>query len=59
MSMMSSPEIIVNKESTSKLAIHRFGSCLQIHSAKLYESLMVQLFTSKSVESGRKTFASL
>ena len=33
-SMVSSSGMLLNKESTSRLAIYKLGSCLQISSAK-------------------------
>ena len=45
----------VNKESTYRLAIYKFGSCLHISSAKPNESVIVYSITGK----GSRNFASL
>ena len=47
MSMVSSCRMLVNKESTSRLAIYKFWSCLQTSSAKLNESVTVYSFSVK------------
>ena len=57
--MVSSSEILVNKESTSRLAIYKLEICLQISSAKGNESVKVYSLSVKSVKNGSKNFASL
>ena len=57
--MVSSSEILVNKESTSRLAIYKLEICLQISSAKGNESVTVYSLSVKSVKNGSKNFASL
>ena len=51
--------ILVNKKSTSRLAIYKLGSCLQISSEKYESLMMVYLFSVKDVENGSSNYASL
>ena len=58
-SMVLSSGILVNKESTSRLAKYKLGSCLQISSAIWNVSITVDLFWVESVKHCSKYFASL
>ena len=49
----------VNKKSTSRLAIYKLASCLQISSAKLNESVTVYSFRIKGTKNGSESFSSL
>ena len=51
--------MLVNKESTSWLAMYKVESCLQISSAKWNESMAAYSFLFKGVKNGSKNFASL
>ena len=51
--------ILVKKKSTSRLAIYKLGSCLQISSEKLNDSVTVYSCSVKGVKNGNKNFASL
>ena len=57
-STVSSSGILVNKESTPRLAIYKLESCLEISSAKWNESVTVYPLPVKGVKNG-KNFASL
>ena len=49
--MVSSSEILVNKESTSRLAIYKLGPCLQMKN-EMSLSVTVYSFSVKDVKSG-------
>ena len=58
-SMVLSRGMLVNKESTSRLAIYKLASCLLISSVKWNESVMVYVFWVKGFKNGNRIFASL
>ena len=57
--MISSSGMLINKESTSRLAKNKLGSFSQISSAKWNETVTVYSFWVKGVKNGSKNFASL
>ena len=57
--MVSSSGMLVNKESTSGLAMYKLGSCLQISSSKENVPVTVYSFSVKGAKNGSKNFASL
>ena len=58
-SMVSSKGILVNKESTSRLAMCNLESCWQIYSAKWNESMTVNSLAVEGVKNFSKNFANL
>ena len=48
--------MLLNKETTSRLAIYKLASCLQISSEKWNDSVTVCLFSAEGVKSGSKRF---
>ena len=57
--MFSFIGVLLNKESSSKLAIYKLGSWLQISSAKWNLFVTVYSFLDKSAKNGSKDFTSL
>ena len=58
-SMVSFRGIFVNKESTSRLAMCKLGSCWQISSAKWNESVAVYSLSVEGVKNCSEDFANL
>ena len=48
--------MLLNKETTSRLAIYKLASCLQISSEKQNDSVTMYLFSAEGVKSGSKIF---
>ena len=58
-SMVSSRGIFANKESTSRLAMCKLGSCWQTSSAKWNESMTVYSLAVEGVKNFSENFANL